>query len=222
MHIADISKGMLGANGIVGGGIPLAAGPALSAKVRGTQQVCACFFSDGASNQGTFHETLNLAAIWDLPVIFVCENNLYAETTSTDYSMRVENIADRAVGYNIPGVVVDGQDVVKVHSAAKEAVDRARNGKGPTLIEAKTYRYYGHYEGDSIKYRTAEEVERHRQRDPLEVFAEQTAGPAGITPEEMEAMDQQADQRMLQAIEHVKSSPLPPPTDCLTDVYVSY
>jgi pyruvate dehydrogenase E1 component alpha subunit len=222
MHIADVEKGMLGANGIVGGGIPLAAGAALSAKVRRSGQVCVCFFSDGASNQGTFHEGINLASIWDLPVIFVCENNGYAETTSIEYSARVENIADRAAAFGIPGVVVDGQHVGDVYAAAREAVNRARSGQGPTLIEAKTYRYYGHFEGDSLKYRTKQEVEEFRRRDPLKIFAEHLAGPAGITAQEMQAADARALERMKKAIEFAKSSPLPESADCLSDVYVNY
>jgi len=222
MHIADVSKGMLGANGIVGAGPPLAIGAALSAKTRGSGQIAACFFGDGASNQGTFHEALNMASIWDLPCVFVCENNVYAETTSTAYSMRVKDIADRSASYNIPGVVVDGQDVIAVYAAAKEAADRARSGVGPTLIEAKTYRNYGHFEGDSLKYRPAEEVEHYRRRDPLVIFAEDVAPEARITPEDLEAIDQQAQERMDEAIAFVKSSPMPAPEDCLTDVYTSY
>lgn len=222
MHIADISKGMLGANGIVGGGFPLAAGAALSAKLQKSGQVCISFFSDGATNQGTFHESVNLASIWDLPCVFVCENNGYAETTSTAYSMRVDNVADRASAYGIPGVVVDGQNVAEVHAAAKKAVERARSGAGPTLLEAKTYRYYGHFEGDAMKYRTAEEVAEYRRRDPLKVFVEQLSSPVGIKDEELKAIDQQAAEQVKQAIEFAKSSPLPQPADCLTDVYVSY
>lgn len=222
MHIADVSKGMLGANGVVGAGPPLAVGAALSAKTRGSGQIAACFFGDGASNQGTFHEALNMASIWDLPCVFVCENNVYAETTSTAYSMRVKDIADRAVSYNIPGVVVDGQDAMAVYAVAKQASDRARSGSGPTLIEAKTYRYYGHFEGDSLKYRPAEEVEHYRRRDPLVIFAELVAPAAGITSKDLEAIDQKAQERMDEAIAFVKSSPMPQPEDCLTDVHTSY
>ena len=222
MHIADVSKGMLGANGIVGAGPPLAVGAALSAKSRGSGQIAACFFGDGASNQGTFHEALNMASIWDLPCLFICENNVYAETTSTAYSMRVKNIADRAAAYSIPGVVVDGQDVIAVYAAAREAADRARAGGGPTLIEAKTYRNYGHFEGDSLKYRPAEEVEHYRGRDPLVIFAEQVAPGAGITPEDLEALDQKAEERIAEAVAFVESSAMPEPEDCLTDVYTNY
>ena len=222
MHIADIDKGMLGANGIVGAGLPLGVGAALSAKVRKSGQVCACFFSDGASNQGTFHEAINMASIWDLPCLFICENNKYAESTSTDYSMRVENIADRAAAYNIPGIVVDGQNVIDVYRAATQAVERARSGGGPSLVEAKTYRYYGHFEGDAMTYRTEEEVNHFRERDPLKVFAQQFAPPSKITPQDMLDIDQKVERRMQEAVEFAHASPLPKIEECLTDVYVKY
>jgi len=144
MHIADFSIGMLGATAVVGAGIPIAAGAGLSIKLRGTDQVVACFFGDGASNQGTFHEGINIASVWKLPVIFVCENNLYAMGTRQSIVMAIENIADRAVAYGIPGVVVDGNNVLAVHEATQKAVERARKGEGPTLIECKTYRLKGH------------------------------------------------------------------------------
>src|SRR5258706_9389436 len=167
MHIADVNKGMLGANGIVGGGFPLAVGAGLTAKTNGKGQVAVCFFGDGAANQGTFHEGLNLAGIWKLPVVFVAENNGYAESTPVTYHMSCRDIADRAAGYNMPGVTVDGLDVLAVHEAAGEAIARARRGEGPSLIECKTYRYYGHFEGDTVTYRTKEEVEAHRTRDAI-------------------------------------------------------
>ena len=222
MHIADVSKGMLGANGIVGAGLPLAVGAGLSAKVRKSGQVCVSFFSDGASNQGTFHESINMASIWDLPCLFVCENNQYAETTSPRYSMRVENIANRSASYNIPGVIVDGQNVIEVYAATEQAVRRARTGNGPTLIEAKTYRYYGHFEGDSLKYRTDVEVNEYRRRDPLKIFADQIAPRAGISTDDLQAINQQVEGRVQDAVEFAQSSPLPSPEDCLTDVYSSY
>ena len=146
MHIADMDKGMLGANGIVGGGPPLACGSGLTAKTNGTDQVTICFFGDGASEQGTLHESLNLAAIWKLPVIFVAENNGYAEATPSHYHCSVENIADRAAAYNMPGVTIDGNDLVAVYESAHEAVARARAGQGPSLLECKTYRHFGHFE----------------------------------------------------------------------------
>src|SRR5204862_1724668 len=167
MHIADVNKGMLGANGIVGGGFPLAAGAGLTAKFNGKGQVAVCFFGDGAGNQGTFHEGLNLAGIWKLPVIFVAENNGYAESTPVTYHMSCRDIADRAAGYNMHGVTVDGLDIFAVYEAAGEAIARARRGEGPSLIECKTYRYYGHFEGDTITYRTKDELEFYRGRDPI-------------------------------------------------------
>ena len=223
MHIADVSRGMLGANGIVGGGVPIAVGAALAAKILKSGQVSICYFGDGASNQGTLHESMNLAAMWDLPCIFVCENNGYAEATSPRYTMKqIDNIADRAAAYGFPGVVVDGQNVIEVYTASERAVRRARQGEGPTLIEAKTYRYYGHFEGDAMKYRTSEEVDSFLKRDPLKVFSDQIAPIAGITPEDLERIDADVAQRVQAAITFAKSSPMPRPEECLTDVYLSY
>jgi len=170
MHIADFSLGIVGANGIVGGGIPIASGVGLSIKYRGTDQVCVCFFGDAASNIGAFHEAVNFASAFKLPVVFVCENNVYG--LSTDYSRvsATPNVADRAKGYGIPGVIVDGMDVFAVYEAAKAAVDHARTGKGPTILEGKTYRYYGHSSSDQRPYRTREEEEQWRSRDPILSF----------------------------------------------------
>src|SRR5712675_134109 len=168
MHIADVHKGMLGANGIVGGGFPLATGAGLTCKYNGRDQVAVCFFGDGAANQGTFHESLNLAGIWKLPVIYVAENNGYAESTPVTYHMSCRDIAERAAGYNMPGVTVDGLDVLAVYEAAGEAIARARRGEGPSLIECKTYRYYGHFEGDTITYRTKEELAAFMERDAIQ------------------------------------------------------
>lgn len=222
MHIADVSKGMLGANGIVGGGMPIAVGAALAAKIHQRGQVSVSFFGDGASNQGTLHEAINMASIWDLPCVFVCENNGYAETTAPCYSTNIENISDRAAAYNIPGVTVDGQNVMEVYQAASTAMQRARGGEGPTLIEAKTYRYYGHFEGDGMTYRSKEEVAHYRERDPLMIFADKIAPTVQISDADMLAIDARVDQRMQEAIEFAQSSPLPAPEDCLTDVFVSY
>ena len=147
MHIADVSTGMLGANGVVGASVPLACGAALKTKVKGGAEVAVAFFGDGGSSQGIIHESMNLASIWKLPVIFVCENNLYAESTPVEYSVSVENVADRAAGYSMPGLIADGMDVFHVYELAAQAVQRARDGLGPTLLECKTYRYYGHYAG---------------------------------------------------------------------------
>jgi pyruvate dehydrogenase E1 component alpha subunit len=222
MHIADVDKGMLGANGVVGGGPPLACGPALMAKVKKTTQVAACFFGDGASNQGTFHEALNLASIWKLPVLFVCENNGYAESTSTDYSMNVKNVADRAAGYGVPGVIADGMDFFAVHPKAAEAVERASRGQGPTLIEAKTYRYYGHFEGDAMKYRTREEEQSYHHRDPLESFKRRVTGEKLLALTELEALEKKVQADIDDAIAFAEASPYPKPEECLTDVYVKY
>lgn len=222
MHIADLDRGMLGANGIVGGGLPLACGSALMAKVKKTDQVTASFFSDGATNQGTFHEALNLAAIWKLPVIFVCENNLYAESTPVEYSTNIRNIADRASAYTIPGVTADGMDVFSIYEATYEATLRARAGEGPTLIEAKTYRYYGHYEGDSLRYRSRDEEQLYRARDPIVNFERRVLGENLLTAAELAGIEEKAQTEVESAIKFAHQSPYPNPEQCLTDVYVSY
>ena len=222
MHIADVGRGMLGANGIVGGGPPLAAGAGLTARVLGTGGVAVCFFGDGAAEQGTTHEGMNLAAIWKLPVVFVCENNQFAESTPVGYHCAASSIADRAASYNIPGVLVDGYDVIAVHEAAGEAVARARRGDGPSLIEAKTWRYFGHFEGDQVTYRTAEQSAAYREHDPLTVFAAQAVDRGLLAPADIERIDREADAQVDAAIAFAESSPLPAPEDALTDVYVAY
>ncbi len=222
MHIADVSKGMLGANGIVGGGPPLACGAALTAKTLGTDQVAVCFFGDGAAEQGTTHEGMNLAAIWKLPVIFVCENNGFAESTPVDYHCAVTDIAERAASYDIPGVSVDGLDVMAVYEAAAAAVARARAGEGPSLIETKTWRYYGHFEGDQITYRTPEQDQAARERDPIQRFAEQIVSQGIVSQADLDAIDGKAEAAIDEAVEYAESSPLPETAETLTDVYVSY
>ncbi len=173
MHIFALDIGFLGTSGIVGGGLPLSIGAGLHARLRKTEQVSVCFFGDGASNQGTFHESINLAATWHLPVIFICENNLYATGTAFSDVSLIKDIAERAKGYGIPGVAVDGNDVLKVYEATSEAVDRARRGKGPTLIESKTYRHYGHYIGEpGTGYRRQEEIDEWKDRDPIKLFSD--------------------------------------------------
>ena len=221
MHIADIEKGMLGANGIVGGGIPLACGAALTAKTLGTGGVAVCFFGDGAANQGTFHEGLNLAAIWKLPVVFVCENNGYAESTPVRYHCSATDIANRAGAYEIPGIVVDGLDVFAVYEGAGEAIARARRGEGPTLIEAKTYRYYAHFQGDAGTYRTEEEVLRYRERDPIAGLKKYLKDHGMATEEELDAIDARVVRELDEAWEAAKAAPLPAPEETLTDVYES-
>jgi pyruvate dehydrogenase E1 component alpha subunit len=222
MHLADVSVGMLGASGIVGGGIPLAAGAALSAKYRGTDQVAVGFFGDGASNQGVFHESLNLASIWDLPVIYVCENNQYAESTAVSAAMRVKNVADRAAAYAMPGKVVDGMDVIAVHEAAKQAVERARQGEGPTLIECKTYRFEGHEMGDAHDlYRSKEEVEQWKKRCPIRRLRQTLISSGGLTEREAEKMEQEVKKQIEDAIKFADESPYPDPEEALRDVFVS-
>jgi pyruvate dehydrogenase E1 component alpha subunit len=222
MHIADVDKGMLGANGIVGGGPPLATGAALTAKTLGTGGVAICFFGDGASNQGTFHEALNLAAIWKLPVVFVCENNGYAESTPFHYHCSTTDVANRAAGYGIPGVVVDGLDLFAVYEASGEAIARARRGEGPTLIEAKTYRYYGHFQGDMVTYRTEEELNRYKERDAIQSVRTYAIDHNLATAEELDAIDARVRAALDQAWVDAIAAPWPEPEEALTDVYVSY
>lgn len=223
MHIADLDKGMLGANGIVGGGPPLVCGAGLSAKVRGTRQVAVSFTGDGGSNQGTFLESLNLAAVWGLPCVFVIENNGYAEATSTNFSVRGLDIAKRADGFGIPGVVVDGHDFFAVYEAAGEAIERARNGGGPTLIECKVNRYYGHFEGDAQTYRAPDEVENIRkEKDCLMLFRRRVTSAGLVDEAELDRIDEEVRQLIDEAVEEAKSAPDPSPEQLLTDVYVSY
>ena len=222
MHIADVDKGMLGANGIVGGGPPLACGAALSARVRHTDQVAACFFGDGASNQGTFHESANLAAIWNLPVIFVLENNDYAQTTPREYAVSASHLTDRAAGYDMPSESVDGMDVFAVHDAAGKAVARARDGKGPTLLECKTYRFLGHCETDNLKYRSREEEAKAKQRDAIELFRQRVLAEELLTAEALSKVDKTTDEMIGEAIEFAETSPLPDAQECMADVYTDY
>ncbi len=221
MHIADKETGILGANGVVGAGIPLAAGAALSAKYRGTQQISVSFFGDGATNQGVFHETLNLAAVWELPVVFVCENNRFGMGTPQHEHQRVEDIAVRAPSYDIPGVTVDGNDVLKVYAAADEAVSRAREGGGPTLLNCDTYRFRGHHIGDpGTSYRDREEVqEQERQRDPIRRLVQVLIGEEDVTQEELDAVETDLANELDEALDFAKNSPEPLPEDALNDVY---
>ena len=219
MHIADLDIGMLGAAGIVGSGIPIATGAGLSARIRGTDQVTICFFGDGASNIGRFHEGINLASVWKLPVIFVCENNLWAVSVPTSTSLAIQDVADRGVAYGIPGVVVDGQDVMAVYEAVGEAVTRARKGTGPTLIEAKTYRYRGHFEGDAGTYRPKEEIEKWLARDPVNIFQEQLTKMNLLTEKQAEEIDKEALEEVAKAVQFAKESPFPKPEETLDNVY---
>jgi pyruvate dehydrogenase E1 component alpha subunit len=222
MHIADVDRGMLGANGIVGAGGPLACGSALMAQVKGTGQVTVCFFGDGAAEQGTIHESMNLASIWDLPVVFVCENNGYAQTTPAHYHCAAEDIADRATAYDMPGFSVDGTDVFAVAEASAEAIARARRGEGPTLVECKAFRYYGHFEGDNLSYFTEEERARNRERDPIGKFRERVLERGLLSEEDLAEIDAWAKESVDDAVEFAEEAPYPDPEDCFTDVYVSY
>ena len=222
MHVADVSVGMLGASGIVGGGIPLATGAGLSAKYRGTDQVAVAFFGDGASNQGAFHEGINLGSIWDLPVIYVCENNGYAEATPVSYATRVKDIADRAVSYGIPGVVADGMDVIAVYEVAHAAVQRAREGKGPTLIECKTYRYEGHEMGDPHNlYRPKEEVEEWKKKDAIERLRKILISRKILTEREVDELEEDVKKQIEEAVRFADESPYPDPEEAVHGVFVS-
>jgi pyruvate dehydrogenase E1 component alpha subunit len=219
MHIADFSRGMLGANAIVGGGIALANGAGLASSVRGSGQVAVAFFGDGAVNQGVLHESLNLAAIWKLPVIFVCENNGFAESTPAVYATSVRDVALRAAGYGIPGVIADGADVRSVYEAARTAVARARAGEGPTLLEAKTYRFMGHFEGDPDRYRDDEERTEVRGRDAIRSLHEHLVSGGHATEAELEALGAELEAEVAAAVEFAKASPFPDPDEVERYVY---
>jgi TPP-dependent pyruvate/acetoin dehydrogenase alpha subunit len=223
MHIADLTKGMLGANGIVGGGPPLVCGVGLTAKVKGTRQVAVSFTGDGGSNQGTFLESLNLAGAWHLPVVLVVENNGYAESTSSKFHQSGVDVAKRADGFGLPGVVVDGFDFFAVHEVAGEAIARARDGGGPTLIECKGMRYYGHFEGDQQTYRGEGEVdELRRTRDCLDAFSRRVTEAGIIEAGELGEIDDAVRALIDESVAEAKSGPDPTAADVLTDVYVSY
>jgi pyruvate dehydrogenase E1 component alpha subunit len=223
MHIADINKGMLGANGVVGSNIPVATGAALSAKLKGNGAVSVSFFGDGAVNQGTIHESMNLASIWKLPVIFVCENNLYAESTPVEYAVAGGSICKRADGYGMPGVVADGQSVLEMYEVGGEAVARARAGEGPTLIEAQTYRYLGHFGADDpLQYRTEEEEAHYRARDCIDRLRTYLLEGEVATEEKIGALDGKAVEAVSSASVFANESSFPGPEELYTDVYVKY
>lgn len=220
MHIADFSIGMLGANGVVGGSLPIAAGAALAISMLDQKRVTVAFFGDGASNRGTFHESANLASVWKLPVIFLCENNQYASTTPYKTTTSVEDIADRAHGYSMPGVAVDGNDVFAVYEAAKAAIERARNGGGPSLLEAKTYRVKGHFVGDPELYRSKEEVEEiFKKRDPISRFEKQVLNEGLLSQKKLDDIKLEAQEVIDNALAFAKASPEPDPSELLSDVY---
>jgi len=221
MHIADFSVGMLGANGVVGGGYNLAVGAGLAAQMRKSGQVAVCFFGDGASNRGTFHEGINMASAWNLPVIFVNENNQWASTTPYRTTNNIEDIADRAKGYGIPGVVCDGNDVFAVIETAKAAIERARNGGGPTLIEAKTYRIKGHFVGDPELYRTKEEVQKHfTTNDPIKNFTKKVLAAKLLKQADLDAIDAEAALEIEQAVAEARQAPYPAESELFEDLYV--
>ena len=219
MHIADFTQGNLGANAIVGGGIPIAVGAALSAKMQKQDRVAVSFFGDGASNEGTFHESLNLAGVWKLPIIFVCENNGYGISVPTWQSTSVENISERAKGYDMPGETVDGNDVEAIDAAFERALKRAKAGEGPSLIECKTYRWMGHWTGDPQTYRTREEVETWKQKDPMKRWRERLLSEGLYAEAELDAMLKAADEEVEAATQFALNSPNPDPAHVLDDVF---
>lgn len=219
MHIADVETGNLGANGIVAGGIPIAAGAALAQKMKGTDNVVVSFFGDGATNEGAFHEALNLAAIWDLPVIFVCENNKYGMSNSTEFSMKIDQISERAASYGFPGVTVDGNDVDAVHDAAKVAVERARLGQGPTLIECMTYRHKGHSKSDKNLYRTKDEIENWKTKDPIGRFENTLMELGTLDQDQIDAIVEKTREAVRTAITEASEAPDSDPAELLSSVY---
>ncbi len=221
MHIADVATGNLGANGIVAGGIPIAAGAALAFQLRGEDRVVACFFGDGAANEGAFHEAVNLAAIWKLPVVFVCENNKYGMSFSTERAFAIENIADRALGYGIPGVTVDGNDVEAVHAAMETAVARARAGEGPTLLENLTYRWKGHSKSDKNLYRTKEEIAEWRGLDPILRFEGRVRELGLLDDEEIQRVRTEVVEEIRNAVRTANAAPDADPADLLAAVFAT-
>ncbi|MGR9089037.1 MAG: thiamine pyrophosphate-dependent dehydrogenase E1 component subunit alpha [Gammaproteobacteria bacterium] len=223
MHIADLEAGMMGANGIVGGGPPLVCGAALTAKMKGKGGVALAFFGDGASNQGTTFEALNLATVWKLPCVFIAENNGYAEATAASFSVSCKDISTRAEGFGMPGVTVDGHDFFAVHAATAEAVERARNGGGPTLIECKLDRFFGHFEGDNQNYRAPNEVKDVREnKDCIKRFAKTLTSDYAINDADLGAIDDEVQAIIDDAVAKAIAAPEPGQADLLTDVYIKY
>jgi pyruvate dehydrogenase E1 component alpha subunit len=222
MHIADLSKGMMGANGILGAGAPLICGAALAAKHLGHDGVGITFFGDGASNQGTVLESMNLAGVWNLPVIFVVENNGYAEATSVEYATAADSYVDRATGFGLPGVTVDGTDFFAVYEAAGEVIRRARQGGGPSLLECKMIRFFGHFEGDAQTYKAPGENDYNREhRDCLKLFRAKVTGAGVISAAEFDAVDVEVMALIEDTVVQAKLAPLPDPSSLTTDVYVN-
>jgi TPP-dependent pyruvate/acetoin dehydrogenase alpha subunit len=218
MHLTDVSVGMMPSNAIVGANIPIATGAAIGFMLRGEERVSISFFGDGAANIGAFHEGINLAAVKNAPVVFVCENNQYAASTHISLTMKIENVADRAESYGIPGVIVDGMDVMAVRETAEKAVERARRGGGPTLIEAKTYRFMGHSRGDPGKYRNEEELSEWRSRDPIPKYRAYLEAQ-GIDPLTLASLEESVDERIDEAVEHALAAPEPDASETYLNVY---
>lgn len=219
MHVASKEAGVAGANGIVGAGLPISLGTAFAAAFKGDDHVTACFFGDGASNEGAFHESLNLAALWNLPVIFVCENNGWAQFTKQSSYMKIEKVSDRATAYGMPGITTDGTDVLAVHKEAEQAVQRARNGKGPTLLECKTRRWLGHFAGDPQKYRLDADMEEARKIDPVARFREYLLETKQVDQAFLSATDERVKAEIDEAIAFAQGSPRAGSSDLLMDVY---
>jgi pyruvate dehydrogenase E1 component alpha subunit len=219
MHIADMDIGILGANGIVGAGIPIAGGASISAQMRETDQLVICFLGDGATNTTRFHEGVNLAACWNLPVVYLIENNQYAESTSIADACKLTNLADKARSYDIPGVTVDGNDVLAVYEAVNEAVKRARKGEGPTLIECKTWRWYGHFEGDMQTYKNKKEIEEWTKKDPVPRFRKTIVEMGILTEEEADKIQREINEEIEEAVKFAEKSPFPAPEETLDNVY---
>jgi pyruvate dehydrogenase E1 component alpha subunit len=219
MHLADMAKGILPASAIVGGGIPIATGAALQSKLSGTGRVAACFFGDGASNQGVFHEALNLASIWKLPVVYVCENNRYAMSMPMASAMAIEHVGERAAAYRLAALTVDGNDVEAVYAAMAEAVERARRGAGPTLLECDTYRLRGHFIGDPMHYRSRDELAEQRQHDPILRYREQLVGEGVIAEADMQRLELSAAAAVDDAVHFAQGSPAPALAELTTQIY---
>ena len=219
MHMADVATGNLGANGIVAGGVPMAPGVGLSIQMQKQDKIILVFFGDGAANEGAFHESLNMASIWDLPVIYLCENNQYAMSMAITRAAKVDDLSVRAAGYGVPGVTVDGNDAIAVYAATCTAVERARSGGGPTFIEAKTYRWKGHSKSDKQRYRTKEEVKEWQERDPIPRLATRMIAAGLLTEDEFAAHQAQARAEIDAAVEFARNSPDPDPATILEGIY---
>ena len=219
MHVADKDISVLGSTGIVGAGIPVATGAALSYQIQGTDQVAVCFFGDGAVNQGTFHESLNMASLWRLPVVYCCENNRWAQFTPQELETRVTNVSSRTAAYDMPGITIDGCDVLAVYAAAGEAIERARSKGGPTLLEFTLNRWYGHYVGDPQKYRAADNIEKSRESDPIAMFKDKLVQEKKLTSDEIKHIEEQVSAEMDEAVKFAQDSPLPEVGEVLEDAY---